>query len=320
MSIKCWMKTTTQSAIEHTGVRDGYLHNNYLSKLTNDWLVRDSIKCVFPENATEQNPQTLFDINFNQSKSVVFNGDNLLLSYWYWGGKDMNKLSYLCSPAETQIATFFRSGNYGYGGPATGGTSAEVDDMVTAESYQLPAFRWKYYTNDITVIVNLLDPNGNPIAQDDIAEDQPDGRPLLYIYDETAKQIVQVQGVTRNADGFFAVTPGASVVVKNVDYTHQYRIIAKSATCGQDEVLASFGSIDNDIDLIFTLQQEKAPGKRGDLNGDGKVDISDVNAVINIMLDKWTAGECANDPDLTGDGIVDISDVNAIINIMLGRA
>lgn len=319
MSIQCWMKTTTQTAIEHTGVRDGYLHNNYRSHLTDDWLVRDSIKCVFPENATEQNPLPLFDINFNPSKSVVFNGDNLLLSYWYWGGKDMNKLSYLCSPAETQIATFFRSGNYGYGGPATGGTSAEVDDMVTAESYQLPAFRWKYYTNDITIVVNLLDPNGNPIAQDDITADQPDGRPLLYIYDETAKQIVQVQGTSPNAEGFFAVTPGASVVVKNVDYTHQYRIIAKSVTCGQDEVLASFGSIDNDIDLTFTLQQEKAIVVYGDVTGDGLVDIADVNAVINVMLGKWTAADCANDPDLTGDGKVDIADVNASINYMLGK-
>ena len=64
MSVKCWMKTTGQSAIEHTGVNDGYLHNNYRSNLTDDWLVCDSTKCVFPDNASEQNPQTLFDVNF----------------------------------------------------------------------------------------------------------------------------------------------------------------------------------------------------------------------------------------------------------------
>lgn len=318
MSIKCWMKSTTQTAIEHTGVNDGYLHNNYTDNLTNDWLVRDSIGYRFPENATEQNPLPLFDVNFNQSKSVVFNGDNLLLTYMYWGGKDMNNLHYLCSPAETQIATFFRSGNYGYGGPATSGTSVEVDGMVSAESYQLPAFRWKYYTNDITVVVNLLDRSGNPIALDDITDGQPDGRPLLYIYDETAKRIVEVQGVTRDADGFFAVTPGTAIEVKNVDYTHQYRIVAKSATCGQDEVLASFGSIDNDIDLTFTLQQDGAPAKPGDLTGDGIVDIADINALINVMLGQWTAADCVNDPDLTGDGKVDIADVNVCINLMLG--
>lgn len=318
MKVKCWMKTTQQTVIEHTGVRDGYLHNNYENNLTDDWLVRDTLVCVFPDYATEQNPQILYDVDFNPSKAFVFNGENILMTTWNWGD-DLNDFHYLCSPAETEIATFFRSGNYGYGGPATGGTNGEIDDMVTAESYQLPAFRWKYYTNDIAVIINLLDPNGNPITQDDITADQPDGRPLLYIYDETAKQIVQVQGTSPNAEGFFAVTPGASVVVKNVDYTHQYRIIAKSATCGQDEVLASFGSIDNDIDLTFTLQQEKAIVVHGDVTGDGLVDIADVNAVINVMLGKWTAADCANDPDLTGDGKVDIADVNASINFMLGK-
>lgn len=55
---------------------------------------------------------------------------------------------------------------------------------------------------------------------------------------------------------------------------------------------------------------------RGDVTGDGNVDIADVNAVINMMLGKTeqtTAG------DVTGDGNVDIADVNAVINIMLGK-
>ena len=54
----------------------------------------------------------------------------------------------------------------------------------------------------------------------------------------------------------------------------------------------------------------------GDLNGDGVVDISDVNAVINMMLGK---GEQTPAGDVTGDGQVDISDVNAVINLMLGK-
>ena len=59
------------------------------------------------------------------------------------------------------------------------------------------------------------------------------------------------------------------------------------------------------------------PGVVGDLNGDGAVDIADVNICINIIL------ELNNDPevkvlaDLTGEGTVDIADVNAIINIIL---
>ncbi len=51
-----------------------------------------------------------------------------------------------------------------------------------------------------------------------------------------------------------------------------------------------------------------------DLNDDGKVDIADVNTVINAMLGKSTTLA-----DVTGDGKVDISDVNAVINAMLGK-
>ena len=52
----------------------------------------------------------------------------------------------------------------------------------------------------------------------------------------------------------------------------------------------------------------------GDLNDDGRVDISDINIVINAMLGKSDVSA-----DVNGDGIVDISDVNKVINIMLGK-
>ena len=59
-----------------------------------------------------------------------------------------------------------------------------------------------------------------------------------------------------------------------------------------------------------------APAVTGDLNDDGKVDISDVNIMINMMLGNSAAIDAA---DLTGDGRVDVSDVNIVINIMLRK-
>ena len=58
----------------------------------------------------------------------------------------------------------------------------------------------------------------------------------------------------------------------------------------------------------------------GDINGDKKVDIADVNIVINIMLGKAQASDYTGKADVTGDNQVDIADVNAIINIMLGKS
>ncbi|MBR1804507.1 MAG: hypothetical protein IJ775_06370 [Muribaculaceae bacterium] len=57
--------------------------------------------------------------------------------------------------------------------------------------------------------------------------------------------------------------------------------------------------------------------KVGDVTGDGKVDVADVNAVINIILKNKTENDYPGNADVDGDGKVDVSDVNAIINIIL---
>ncbi len=66
----------------------------------------------------------------------------------------------------------------------------------------------------------------------------------------------------------------------------------------------------------MALAMNEPPVIPGDLNGDGRVDISDVNAVINMMLGKTPITSAG---DVTNDGNIDISDVNAVINLMLGK-
>ncbi len=52
----------------------------------------------------------------------------------------------------------------------------------------------------------------------------------------------------------------------------------------------------------------------GDVDGDNEVNISDVNAVIDIIL----GGDTDPAADVNGDGEVNIGDVNAVIDIILG--
>ena len=59
--------------------------------------------------------------------------------------------------------------------------------------------------------------------------------------------------------------------------------------------------------------------KRGDINADGKVDVSDVNITINLMLGKAQVNAFPGTADLNNDGKIDVSDVNIVINIMLGK-
>lgn len=69
--------------------------------------------------------------------------------------------------------------------------------------------------------------------------------------------------------------------------------------------------------MVVAVVQGEAddPGVKGDVNGDGVVDIADVNAAIDMVL-----GLADNKPtaDVNGDGVVDIADINAIIDIVLG--
>ena len=67
------------------------------------------------------------------------------------------------------------------------------------------------------------------------------------------------------------------------------------------------------------LEQDAVEPVKGDLNGDGAVDIAEVNILINLMLGKNDSYATLETADLTGDGKVDIADVNAVINIMLGK-
>ena len=57
----------------------------------------------------------------------------------------------------------------------------------------------------------------------------------------------------------------------------------------------------------------------GDVDGDGKVDVTDVNILVNIILGKDSAGNYDGGADVNGVDGVDVSDVNAVVNIILGK-
>ena len=54
---------------------------------------------------------------------------------------------------------------------------------------------------------------------------------------------------------------------------------------------------------------------KGDVNGDGVVNISDVNLIIGMIL----SGNSSADGDVNGDGAVNIGDINVVIGIILSN-
>ena len=59
----------------------------------------------------------------------------------------------------------------------------------------------------------------------------------------------------------------------------------------------------------------KATAQLGDVNGDTKVDVADITAMVNIIV----ANGYEKVADLDGDEDVDAEDVKALVNLVLGK-
>ena len=85
---------------------------------------------------------------------------------------------------------------------------------------------------------------------------------------------------------------------------------------GNEEVLLYIFKCYNGMALYKigpNVTDDETPGVVGDVDGNGEVNISDVNAIIDIIL----SGRADTAGDVDGNGEVNISDINAIISLIL---
>ena len=129
-------------------------------------------------------------------------------------------------------------------------------------------------------------------------------------------QAIQVEGNKLFSETETAVAKGDGVVAKITleiaadvaegEYTIQLYPMEMTAADGI--------SVQQVAAQTFTLTVEagEQQGEKGDLNGDGFIDASDIQVVLNDMLNE------TNDPahDLNKDGFIDASDIQVILNIM----
>ena len=71
--------------------------------------------------------------------------------------------------------------------------------------------------------------------------------------------------------------------------------------------------------VSMTAPHRVSTDVRGDVTGDGVVDIDDLNAVINVMVHKNADAGIEARSDIDGNGVVDIDDLNVVVNVMLGK-
>lgn len=68
-------------------------------------------------------------------------------------------------------------------------------------------------------------------------------------------------------------------------------------------------------DFAATLTVEEAIAIKGDVNGDKKVDVADVQAILNHIADDATPAT-APEANVNGDEKIDVADIQAVLNII----
>ena len=103
---------------------------------------------------------------------------------------------------------------------------------------------------------------------------------------------------------WFPVADGECIVTLTIE------LFTKQGLFPPSYVHKAFGPT---ITLHFIKGDLPDPGKPGDVNGDGEVNIADVNAVIDMILTQVID----KSGDVNGDSEVNIADVNSLIDMIL---
>ena len=99
----------------------------------------------------------------------------------------------------------------------------------------------------------------------------------------------------------------------------RFKVMEEGATYDGKYYVEGFLTLfKNEREFYPTLIKLIEDSIKGDVNGDGEVNIADVNCVIDVILGAREADEFEGRADVNGDSEVNIADVNAIIDIILG--
>lgn len=77
-------------------------------------------------------------------------------------------------------------------------------------------------------------------------------------------------------------------------------------------------NVSQKIPTINVVGGENEPSVKGDVNGDGTVDVADIASIISCMAGDGTIDKAA--ADVNEDGTVDVADIAAAIDVMAENA
>lgn len=70
---------------------------------------------------------------------------------------------------------------------------------------------------------------------------------------------------------------------------------------------------------FFNIIEDATTVVRGDVNGDGLVDVRDLNCIVNLILGRANSADFSGRDDVNEDSSTDVRDINEIIKIILSQ-
>lgn len=124
---------------------------------------------------------------------------------------------------------------------------------------------------------------------------------------------IQTTGIELAADE--AVSAADFEVVKDGEDAKVTKLVEATADGYVAVITAVSADLKTQVAYEINIKKPAAPVLKGDINGDGVLDVADASALIDMVL---RAAECTEVADVNGDGALDVADVSALITLILG--
>ena len=124
---------------------------------------------------------------------------------------------------------------------------------------------------------------------------------------------IQTTGIELAADE--AVSAADFEVVKEGEDAKVTKLVEATADGYVAVITAVSADLKTQVAYEINIKKPAAPVLKGDINGDGVLDVADASALIDMVLNSGTCTEVA---DVNGDGAPDVADVTELITLILG--
>lgn len=124
---------------------------------------------------------------------------------------------------------------------------------------------------------------------------------------------IQTTGIELAADE--AVSAADFEVVKEGEDAKVTKLVEATADGYVAVITAVSADLKTQVAYEINIKKPAAPVLKGDINGDGVLDVADASALFDMVLNSGTCTEVA---DVNGDGALDVADVTELITLILG--